>query len=512
MMRVTFWTAVFLVLLRVCIGWHFFFEGVGKVKSAYLGKAAVNEKPFSSEAYFRESESFLGQKVKPFLLGDPDAELAEKLTPVDGAISPVLAAEWDAYFNNFKKTFNLNDEQGTAANQKLTAQKERYAKWLVGDDGVDAKTKEKKKYLLKVKRKAPGANAGGEFEEEIIVANRAKELLKKSAEAKAQYAKFFDMGKDVDGAAVRTIKADVTAIRTELQKELDDQVKLVKDDLAKVLGNRFVGYVTKLDSKNELETIQEMLTPMSGGKNPLAALWNDYAGYLKEYGNNLNDAHKADIDGRVTAATKRFDRWLEGKDMFTGEQLAKNDVADWKAAYEATTKADPKAAKPLTPEEIATEQKLLIARMQAELKVHSESLKTELGKILGDDKAKGYAPPVEEKIFGFIPKMKNIEYLDWSTRWFLAVVGSMIMAGLFTRTSCFFAAGFLLVTNLIQPSVPWLPAAPNNEGNYLFVNKNMVEMFALLVLMTTRSGLWVGLDSIIHYLFARSPEPKKKKR
>jgi uncharacterized membrane protein YphA (DoxX/SURF4 family) len=119
---------------------------------------------------------------------------------------------------------------------------------------------------------------------------------------------------------------------------------------------------------------------------------------------------------------------------------------------------------------------------------------------------------VEEYYLGFIPKWKKIEYLDWSTRWFLAVVGSMLMAGLFTRSSCFFAAGFLLMTNLIQPSVPWLPAAPNNEGNYLFVNKNMVEMLALLVLMTTRSGLWVGLDAIIVYLFGRSPEPKKQKQ
>src|SRR5436305_23528 len=45
MIRVSFWTAVFLVALRLCIGWHFAYEGYGKVKSAYLGKAAVNEKP-----------------------------------------------------------------------------------------------------------------------------------------------------------------------------------------------------------------------------------------------------------------------------------------------------------------------------------------------------------------------------------------------------------------------------------------------------------------------------------
>jgi len=30
------------------------------------------------------------------------------------------------------------------------------------------------------------------------------------------------------------------------------------------------------------------------------------------------------------------------------------------------------------------------------------------------------------------------------------------------------------------------------EGSYLFVNKNVIEMVALLALMTTRSGKWAG--------------------
>src|SRR5215210_2672308 len=111
MIRVSVWTAVFLIVLRVCIGWHFAYEGYGKVKSAYQGKAAVNEKPFSSETYFRESESPFGRLIKK-QLGDPDQEVVDKLTPksVEGdeanqpAAAPfpdALAAEWDDYFDRF---------------------------------------------------------------------------------------------------------------------------------------------------------------------------------------------------------------------------------------------------------------------------------------------------------------------------------------------------------------------------------------------------------------------------
>jgi thiosulfate dehydrogenase [quinone] large subunit len=103
-----------------------------------------------------------------------------------------------------------------------------------------------------------------------------------------------------------------------------------------------------------------------------------------------------------------------------------------------------------------------------------------------------------------VPKSWDlIDFIDWSTRWFLLIVGVLLMVGLFTRLSCFAAAVFLAMTILTQPSVPWLPAPPVSEGNYLFVNKNVIEMVALLALMTTRSGKWAGLDAIVSALFGR---------
>ena len=35
-----------------------------------------------------------------------------------------------------------------------------------------------------------------------------------------------------------------------------------------------------------------------------------------------------------------------------------------------------------------------------------------------------------------------IDFIDWSTRWFLLVVGCLLMVGLFTRLSCFSAVIF----------------------------------------------------------------------
>ena len=103
----------------------------------------------------------------------------------------------------------------------------------------------------------------------------------------------------------------------------------------------------------------------------------------------------------------------------------------------------------------------------------------------------------------------RIWWIDHLTAWALAVMGGCLLAGLLTRTNCVLAAGFLLMTYFCSPAWPWLPTAPNNEGNYLFINKNVIELFALLALAATPSGRWFGLDSVIHWtlgaLFGRKP-------
>ena len=60
-----------------------------------------------------------------------------------------------------------------------------------------------------------------------------------------------------------------------------------------------------------------------------------------------------------------------------------------------------------------------------------------------------------------------------------------------------------------MPPFPWLPTAPNNEGYYLFVNKNVIECLALLALATTASGRWLGLDALIHWMLFGGRRPMK---
>ena len=93
--------------------------------------------------------------------------------------------------------------------------------------------------------------------------------------------------------------------------------------------------------------------------------------------------------------------------------------------------------------------------------------------------------------------------LDWSDRivkYGILAVGLMLLVGLFTRLACIGGAAFLLMVFLAMPPLPGIPEGPRSEGHYLYVNKNFIEMLALLVLASTPSGRWLGLDGFVQFL------------
>jgi thiosulfate dehydrogenase [quinone] large subunit len=94
---------------------------------------------------------------------------------------------------------------------------------------------------------------------------------------------------------------------------------------------------------------------------------------------------------------------------------------------------------------------------------------------------------------------------DYITMWGLTLVGVCLILGLFTRLASLAGIAFILLFYLATPPfVGYFYSIPS-EGSYLIVNKNLVELGALVVILVTRSGLFAGLDRILHGLFARRP-------
>jgi uncharacterized membrane protein YphA (DoxX/SURF4 family) len=81
---------------------------------------------------------------------------------------------------------------------------------------------------------------------------------------------------------------------------------------------------------------------------------------------------------------------------------------------------------------------------------------------------------------------------------FLAI-GACLMLGLFTRLSALAGAAFMLFVVICQPSFPGVyPTDPPQLGHALLVNKDCIEMIALLVIASTSLGRWTGLDFFLY--------------
>ncbi len=105
-------------------------------------------------------------------------------------------------------------------------------------------------------------------------------------------------------------------------------------------------------------------------------------------------------------------------------------------------------------------------------------------------------------------KEKPIATIDRLTRWGITLIGAGLLIGLFTRVWCVAGAGFLVMTYLSHPTVPWLPLPPGTEGNPLFINKNLIEALGLLVILAHPTGRWLGLDALVHRIaFPRAVDP-----
>jgi thiosulfate dehydrogenase (quinone) large subunit len=76
----------------------------------------------------------------------------------------------------------------------------------------------------------------------------------------------------------------------------------------------------------------------------------------------------------------------------------------------------------------------------------------------------------------------------------LIAVGLSLMLGLFTQAGCLGAIA--LLGTFYLSAIPMGLPEPRAEGTYLFVNKNVIEASAVLLLLAFRTGRIAGLDTL----------------
>lgn len=87
--------------------------------------------------------------------------------------------------------------------------------------------------------------------------------------------------------------------------------------------------------------------------------------------------------------------------------------------------------------------------------------------------------------------------VDFLNTWGLIAVGSGLILGLFTQVATFSGVLLLLLYYFNNPPLIGMEYSLSSEGNYLVVNKTLIESISLLVLMLFPTGKIIGLDRFI---------------
>jgi thiosulfate dehydrogenase [quinone] large subunit len=97
-----------------------------------------------------------------------------------------------------------------------------------------------------------------------------------------------------------------------------------------------------------------------------------------------------------------------------------------------------------------------------------------------------------------------VQFADTLTVWSLMILGLLLMLGLFTRCSALAAMGLILLFFLAAPPVTMMGfSVPTAQGYELYVDKNLIEILALLVVVSFPTGQMAGLDILVSRYWRR---------
>ena len=151
-----FFGALFLVLLRISIGWHFLYEGLEKIESTHKGS-----KPFSAEPYLRASTGPLGTYFRNLV---PDVNSLAMLDPVR------LKADWAAEVKRIADHYGFDKDQQDQADKILKHSEEVADIWFSDKET----TADRLKYYheLREVQTIEGSSGALSFERERAAAKR----------------------------------------------------------------------------------------------------------------------------------------------------------------------------------------------------------------------------------------------------------------------------------------------------------------------------------------------------
>lgn len=227
----------------------------------------------------------------------------------------------------------------------------------------------------------------------------------------------------------------------------------------------------------------------------MTAKWKRTAGLAATHF-NFTESQKQAVDRKIAE--------LKGKlETHIGAEANKKKFEDYKKTRDAFLASAKQKNWDVDPRDRQVRQKdwadIEKSRMEicGPVDQWTKDLEAEIALQLNDDQRK------LPEVLPAWKEMTELERVNTTTKYGLALCGGLMFAGLFSRLASLGAACFLGLFYFSQVPPPFYPPAPVAEGTYYVVNKNLIEMIACLMLATSPSGAWGGLDALIRGFITR---------
>lgn len=549
---ITGWTIVFMVLLRVAIGWHFFYEGMYKIQEK--GK-------FSSTPYLMASVGPF-KDVFHWMVDDMDGT-KKRMT------GEYLHAKLDERFETIKRHYGIKGDTGYQDEKKVAELKAKLAQASSSSDDerqdLAAALAIELKKLTKaqvdslaafVERKKHGVTDNNTvarlFDDETLFTKRyvyageyVKSDIPKPAKPDDDPAPLMANPRSADKTDF--VSEVIVVAKPDQQAEIVQRIQRILDDLDKAVqtGVKDSSLRTAEESSDEIrkqiEKLDQPLPPaqvVPAGAADTTWIKQGYVNGLvntrydllqKTYGLTFRQ-HQSKYGWRYRDQKIKGHHDLKNVDYILNDPDFKNALEDYQKlilqieeeeALEQTQFDDQRLE--FNVKKRDTLRNALLARVEAPLKDIDLQAMQDFGEYIGPIKEvtpeQFSVGPVPASIHGFellggllekigvTPPQRTLTYYqDIGMMLGLTVIGACLILGLFTRLASLGGAVMLFMFYLAMPPFPGAHVPANAaEGHYLLVNKNLIEMLALLMFFTSGIGRWFGLDAFIHALFGRRP-------
>ena len=111
--------------------------------------------------------------------------------------------------------------------------------------------------------------------------------------------------------------------------------------------------------------------------------------------------------------------------------------------------------------------------------------------------AKNYLASTDWLFSGIFHRIADSEsmmtFVDFTNQWGLTLIGVLLILGFLSRYALIGGAALLVLYFIAHPPLFAVESVPT-EGSYLFVNKNLIEAVAMIVLMYFPTSHIIGID------------------